>query len=278
MTEREDVLTVLPGFPADFGCSLAGLDALAELEASPVLAGEVLHLPDDFAVSKHLSTFFGADLALEAPGLKGLPQPAPKNAGAAPRLSPGAPDTELALRPTGQAAPSVTAALAPLQELSVTRAAVPASLEAATAAEKYVVFLLAGVKSAVAMNCVLEVCELEHYTPVPNVPEWVLGVTNLRGDIVSIVELRALLEAEADDIPGQRNLLVTQTLAGDLTVCLVVDRVLGIANVVDSKIQKLDRVLGDGLTQYTRGFYMHGDDLLSILDLEPLLRSFELAR
>ena len=141
--------------------------------------------------------------------------------------------------------------------------------------EKYVIFSLAGANYAVPMNQVLELGELGHFTPVPHVPAWLLGVTNLRGDIVSVIDLRVLLGVEVADVPAN-NLLVAETLAGDLMTCLLVERVQGMASVPQSKIQTLEGWRGDSLAPYTCGVYAHGDGLLSILDLEGLLRSLTL--
>jgi purine-binding chemotaxis protein CheW len=150
--------------------------------------------------------------------------------------------------------------------------ALPAASEAQ---EKYVIFSLAGANYAVPMNQVLELGELEHFTPVPHVPAWLLGVTNLRGDIVSVIDLRVLLGLDATAVPAN-NLLVAETLAGDLVTCLLVERVQEMASVPASKIQTLDGLQGASLTPYSRGVYKQGDRLLSILDLEGLLRSLTL--
>jgi len=150
------------------------------------------------------------------------------------------------------------------------------SADFAIAQEKYVVFSLAGTKYAVPMSHILEVCELEHFTPVPNVPEWVMGITNLRGDITSVVNIRALLSSESDEWSEARSLLVTQTLEGDITVCLAVERVIGLATVPISEIQTVDSVIRDRLTPYVRGVHAGDGGLLSVLNLESLLRSLEI--
>ncbi|MGH9938768.1 MAG: chemotaxis protein CheW [Blastocatellia bacterium] len=150
------------------------------------------------------------------------------------------------------------------------------SADFAVAQEKYVVFSLTGTKYAVPMSHILEVCELEHFTPVPNVPEWVMGITNLRGDITSVVNIRALLNTEPDEWSEARSLLVTQTLEGDITVCLAVERVIGLATVPISEIQTVDSVIRDRLTPYVRGVHAGAGGLLSVLNLESLLRSLEI--
>ncbi len=164
-------------------------------------------------------------------------------------------------------------------ELAARLAAVELPAETPVKAEKHVVFALAGAKYAVPMEQVLEVCEFEQFTPVFNVPEWVMGITNLRGDIISVVDLRHFLDSSAEAAARRqplRNLVVVQTQRGDLTACLAVESMLGQAQAPTAEIQQVERVLGDGLTPHTRGFFAQGDELLSMLNLESLLRSLEI--
>ncbi len=141
--------------------------------------------------------------------------------------------------------------------------------------EKYLVFTLAGARYAVPMSQVLEVVKLSNFTPVPNLPDWILGITSLRGDIVSIVDVRALLNLEPEDYADNHNLLVTQTFEGDITACLVVEQVAGIAHVSASQIQTIDTVSDDQLAPYVRGVHVHEGGLLSVLNLEGLLQSLD---
>ena len=103
-----------------------------------------------------------------------------------------------------------------------------------------------------------------------------MGITNLRGDILSLVDLNALHGEPVEEIPRGSSLLVVQTNAGDLTTCLVVDRVYDVLNVTASQVQKLDQVTNNPLSAHTRGYFSQAGHLLSLLDLEGLLRDLEL--
>lgn len=163
----------------------------------------------------------------------------------------------------------------------VAEAAGPSKLPLAPASlisqEKYLVFTLAGARYAVPMSQVLEVVKLGNFTRVPNVPDWILGITSLRGDIASIVDLRALLNLEPGDYADNHNLLVTQTFEGDITACLAVEQVAGIAHVSAAQIQTIDTVSDDQLAPYVRGVHVHDGGLLSVLNLEGLLQSLDIA-
>ncbi len=142
--------------------------------------------------------------------------------------------------------------------------------------EKHLIFALGELRYAVPLDHIIEIAELEQHTPVPNVPDWILGITNLRGDILSLVDINALFGESTGEVPRGSSLLVAQTNAGDLTTCLVVDRVYGVVNVTPDQVQKLDQVANHMMAQHTRGYVHHAGDLLSLLDLEGLLRALEL--
>jgi hypothetical protein len=69
----------------------------------------------------------------------------------------------------------------------------PAEPVGAAVEEQHVIFTLAGTEYAAPIANVIEIGRPMVVTPVPNVPDWVLGVANLRGDIISMVNLRAFL-------------------------------------------------------------------------------------
>src|SRR5262245_9095112 len=143
--------------------------------------------------------------------------------------------------------------------------------------ERYVVFILAGSRYAVPMSQVFEVAELVNSTPVPNVPEWIMGVTNLRGDIVSIVDIRALINLDHEEYADANTLLVTHTFEGDITACLVVEHVVGIADINALQIQHIDSMVEDRLGPYVRGIHAHSEGLVSVINLEGLLHSLDVA-
>jgi purine-binding chemotaxis protein CheW len=71
----------------------------------------------------------------------------------------------------------------------------------------YVLAELAGRSAAVPMAALLEVADLAEVAPAPLAPRWLLGVTNLRGVVVPVVDLAALLGWEAG-APGRRALVL----------------------------------------------------------------------
>ncbi len=104
-------------------------------------------------------------------------------------------------------------------------AAAPAKVEAD---RPYIVFALGGQDHAVPIAGVVEVGPRPAVTPLPFAPAWLLGLTNLRGDIISVIDLRTLFDLpHAGPARGER-LLVVRGTATDAVAGFVVDAVRGL--------------------------------------------------
>ncbi|MBS1810008.1 MAG: chemotaxis protein CheW [Acidobacteria bacterium] len=141
---------------------------------------------------------------------------------------------------------------------------------------KYIVFSLADSRYAVPINQVIEVGEPQRITPVPNMPEWVLGVTNLRGDIISVVDCGAFLNLHEKIAVEVSSMCVVRNQKRNLITSLMVDRIEGMLNLMEEIMPLPESSLEDRIVPYLQGVYEHGGQLLNILNLEGLLSSMEL--
>lgn len=151
-----------------------------------------------------------------------------------------------------------------------------ARVEDAEQAEQYVIFSLAGTEYAVPIANVIEIGQPLSITPVPNVPDWIPGVANLRGEIISMVDLRAFLGMERTGYRQASRMLVAQASQEDMTTGLVVDRVNGIRYLSADRISDPTAPIEDQVTPYLDGVYEHEERLLVVLNLDRLLLSPEM--
>ncbi len=141
---------------------------------------------------------------------------------------------------------------------------------------KYIIFSLAQAKYAVPINQVMEVGEPQRITPVPNVPTWVLGVTNLRGDIISVVDCGAFLNLPEKLTPEISSVCVVRNKRRDLMTSLVVDQIEGMMSVSEELISLPELSYENRVEHYLHGVYEQNGNLLNILNLEGLLSSIAL--
>lgn len=102
----------------------------------------------------------------------------------------------------------------------------------------HVVFSVAETDYAFPLNSVREIGRPPTATPLPNAPDWLVGVTSIRGDIVSMVDLGAFLD-EAPSLPGRdRRLLIVTDPASEMSAGLLVDRVRGIRSIPPEQVRQ----------------------------------------
>ncbi|MCA9963579.1 MAG: chemotaxis protein CheW [Anaerolineales bacterium] len=146
---------------------------------------------------------------------------------------------------------------------------------------QYVVFMLAGEMYAAPANHVREVAQLTAVTRIPNVPGWLMGVTNLRGDVLSLIGLRAFLglssngHSEQSFSHGDSQVMVvhSEKHASSITTGLVVDEIEDIRYLDTDQIGVLSAPIEDQVAPYLQGVYEENGRLLVLLDLEKLLLS-----
>jgi len=96
-------------------------------------------------------------------------------------------------------------------------------------------FRLSGESYAVEMSYVAETLPLADFTPLFCTPPFVLGITNLRGRIVSIVDLRRFFELPAPGLCDLNRVIVVGN--GRMEFGLLADAVLGLRTLMASELQ-----------------------------------------
>lgn len=144
---------------------------------------------------------------------------------------------------------------------------------------QHLVFSLGDTDYAVPLSSVLEIGRVPPVFAVPNTPNWLLGVANLRGDIVSLVDLHSYLglPAQSRNTANQR-LLLARAAGGELVAGLVVDRLGGIRDLAPTPAARLAARLHERLAAHVRGIDDDAGRMLVRLDLEGLLIAPELRR
>lgn len=105
---------------------------------------------------------------------------------------------------------------------------------------------IAGDRVGLPLRGVLETMRPPPCAPLRGAAPWVLGVSVIRGAPTPVVDLgRALGRRDGDAGPGERQRVVT-VQAGERTVALAVDEVLGIRRVLSSSLHALPPLLEPG--------------------------------
>ena len=144
-------------------------------------------------------------------------------------------------------------------------------------ADRYSILGISEQNFAVEITNMKEVIPMPRITPVPNVHRSILGVFNLRGQIHSIIDFRALLKLEMNEV-NEKNFIVLLEY-DKLQFGVLVDRVLDVTKLESGKIQVPTRELSPQYIQYLNGYYEHKKmGVIYLLDLPAILQSKEIQR
>lgn len=141
--------------------------------------------------------------------------------------------------------------------------------------DRYVLLSIASAYYAVLEAFVTELERIPKVTPVPRVPVWIRGVTNLRGDVLSVVDMRTFLGLEATASHSAR-MLVVRLLTEEFSTGLLVDSVDRIVAVPPEDITSPESSLEGALAPYVRGMCVVEEQLVTVLDLDQFLRSSDI--
>jgi purine-binding chemotaxis protein CheW len=127
------------------------------------------------------------------------------------------------------------------------------------------------------VQSILDIHPCKRITPLPRVPTWIAGLTNVGGHILAVLNLRSFLGLGLPE-DAERNAPADSFLirisAKEMELALKVDEVLAIETLPTSKIQEKTDVTRNMPAEYVRGVYNHDSSVSSlvlILNLPSLL-------
>ncbi|MGA9177009.1 MAG: chemotaxis protein CheW [Desulfobacterales bacterium] len=117
---------------------------------------------------------------------------------------------------------------------------------------------------------VQEINKLIEMTRVPQAPEYVLGILNLRGEIVTIIDLGKKLGLKSTELNNKtRNIIVNSN--GE-HIGLMVEQISDVIQAEWEKVEPPPANIGDVQGKYFTGVFKTADRLIGILDVEKVLK------
>jgi len=135
--------------------------------------------------------------------------------------------------------------------------------------EQVVGLELAGEFYGVEIGRIQEIIRMQPITLVPNGPAYVEGVTNLRGRVIPVVDLRKRFGLAANEIGRQARIVVAEV--GEHTVGLIVDGVSEVLRIGADMVEPPSSLVTTAGSEYLRGVAKLGERLVLLLDLGRIL-------
>ena len=134
-----------------------------------------------------------------------------------------------------------------------------------------VLFSLNGVLYGTDVNQVREIREVRDITPVPYAPFYVEGVTNLRGEVIPVIDLRKRFRIQEKG-EGEKNKTVIVVQGEDKkAVGIVVDSVMEVMDVSEKDTERTPDILTTADSDCVLGVAKRGEDLIILLDLQKVV-------
>jgi purine-binding chemotaxis protein CheW len=132
-----------------------------------------------------------------------------------------------------------------------------------------VIFGLGGAWYGLEASQVQEVILVEENTVVYHAPPYVRGIINLRGKIVTVLDMETKLGLPSNPIGEDSRILIVAW--NHEQVGLLVDVVTEVINLGKEQIGPVPLNISEGLSQYLSGVCNNADRLIGILDLDKVL-------
>jgi purine-binding chemotaxis protein CheW len=134
---------------------------------------------------------------------------------------------------------------------------------------QFVGFQLDGQEYAFRIEQIQEIVILQQVTKTPQVPEFVEGVSNLRGSIIPIINLRKLLGIEPKPTDSETRTIVVNV--GERTMGCTVDTVSQVIRIPEESIQPAPETVTANGANYIDGFARLNERLIILLNIDELL-------
>ncbi|MFK7827236.1 MAG: chemotaxis protein CheW [Oligoflexales bacterium] len=138
---------------------------------------------------------------------------------------------------------------------------------------RYLVFSVVDVVFATPLLEAKEVIEMVDYQRVPNTTEYFLGIANVRGDVVGIVDLQSMLNIQSlekdQDSKCKPVLIVFKTAHGLLGI--KVDAIKGVKNISANQIDTEPHIKARVAHEYLLGVAKMSEQLISVIEIKKIL-------
>ncbi len=124
-------------------------------------------------------------------------------------------------------------------------------------------FTVLGHDWAAPLDEVAELIEIQDCTPLPGVKPWVIGVSNLRGKLLPVIDFAQFLGGQLSAVGRMRRIVVLDRQ--DVFVGLVVDEIKGMRHFSSDAYEADNRDFDEALKPFVPGFYYRDENARTLL-------------
>lgn len=146
--------------------------------------------------------------------------------------------------------------------------------EEVTEVSQHVTFSLGVEEYGIEITKVQEIIGYQGFTRIPNVPDFIKGVINLRGTVVPVVDLRKKIEMEEKEYTKFTVIIILEALGRIMGI--IVDAISDVVSLTEQEIQDTPSFAVNFRTDFIKGMGKKGEKLIILLDMDKVLSQEEL--
>ena len=143
------------------------------------------------------------------------------------------------------------------------------SMEEDTQKGKFLTFALGKEEYGIEIKYVTEIVGIQVITEVPELPEYVKGIINLRGKIIPIIDVRLRFKKEEKEYNDRTCTIVIDI--NHISVGLIVDTVVEVISIAEQDIVDPPQINSGENNKYIKGIGKVGNNVKLLLDSNKLL-------
>lgn len=146
-----------------------------------------------------------------------------------------------------------------------------------TTLTSYLTFRLGDETFAAPVDKVLEILDIPKITRVPRSPDFMLGVVNLRGSVLPVIDTRIKFGLPVTELTATSCIVVMHIMAEDheVTIGALTDSVHEVLEVDETQIQEIPSIGARYKTEFVQGMARKGDQFIMILDVDKVFTTDE---
>lgn len=147
-------------------------------------------------------------------------------------------------------------------------------MEEDTQKDRYLTFILGNECYGIDISYVTEIIGIQAITPIPEIPDYVRGIINLRGKIIPVIDVRLRFKKEAREYNDRTCIIVIDIQ--DISLGLIVDQVAEVLKIPETDTVDPPQMNLGTNNQFVKKIGKVGADVKLLLDCERLLSTDDL--
>ena len=140
---------------------------------------------------------------------------------------------------------------------------------------RYLTFQVGKETFGIEIKYVIEIVGLQSLTQMPEMPEYIKGIMNLRGKVIPAMDVRQRFKLPAREYDDRTCIIVIDF--GGMSVGLIIDSVSDVLSISGDQIMEKPEISGRGGCGYVNSVGMVDDQVIMLIDCEKLLNRDEYA-